>query len=313
MIKDQSGFYWVKLDDGSEIVCQLRGILKKDAQSSDIATIGDRVKITRIQTDGEDIIKGVIESVEPRHSILSRAVRTSGKRGSGMAEREHIIIANATQALFVFSAQSPTPNFRMLDRMLIVGEKSQIPKIRIVVTKIDLDTENLREQWFEVYHQMDYQISYTSLSDQKSIDALAEILKDEISVLTGPSGVGKSSLLNALQTGLHQKVQSISDYSQEGLHTTRDSNLVELDQGGYLADTPGIRELQLWDIEPDELDAYFRDFQVYLDACRFRDCTHHTEPGCAIREAAKTGLISKMRYRNYLNLYQELKDTYIVY
>ncbi|QPC82258.1 ribosome small subunit-dependent GTPase A [Phototrophicus methaneseepsis] len=313
VVKEQSGFYWVEAEDESITICQLRGRLKEEAQASDIAAIGDRVIFSQIEVDGIEEERGVIEEVEERTSVLSRAVRTTGKRGVGQAEREHVLIANADQAFFVFAAAQPTPNLRMLDRMLVAGERSEIESLIIIINKIDLEDPSTVNALIAPYRDMGYEVLYTSAAQNVGIDALRQHLAGKISVFTGPSGVGKTSLLNRIQPGLGRTVKAISDYSQEGMHTTRDSALVKLENGGYLADTPGIRAIQVWDVEPDELDGYFRDLAEYVEQCKFSNCTHTNEPGCAVKAAVKAGKISKTRYENYLHLREDLKDTYIVY
>ena len=314
VVKDQSGFYWVEHADGTIYTCQLRGRLKEEAQVSDLATIGDRVTVTPLANEaGIDAYRGIIENVQERHTSLSRAVRTTGKRGIGQAEREQVLIANLDQACFVFSAAQPTPNWKMLDRLLVTGESAYIENILIVINKIDLlDRESIEAQLVP-YRAMNYEILYTSAMDGTGIDDLRAKLKDKISVLTGPSGVGKTSLLNGLQPNLGRVTNSISEYSQEGMHTTRDSALVKLDFGGYLADTPGIRQMNVWDVEPDELDGYFLDITNYVQRCKFRNCTHTNEPGCAVIEAVEKGEVSRRRYENFLDLREELRETYIVY
>ncbi len=344
IVKEQSGFYWVETDaqtasarhpdaqtqtDSAIYICRLRGRLKETAQASDIAAIGDRVCLTPTphaeiqQQDNPEAdephhpyhtpLRGVIERVEARHSVLSRAMRTAGKRGAGQAEREHVLIANADQAFFVFAATQPVPNTRMLDRFLVAGEKSEIDDLVIIINKIDLEDPSRVNALTAPYRTMGYEVLYTSAVQNVGIDALRERLRGKISVFTGPSGVGKTSLLNHIQPGLARQVKSVSAYSSEGMHTTRDSALIKLDVGGYLADTPGIRQLTVWDVEPDELDGYFRDIAEYVDQCRFRNCTHTTEPGCAVQAALKSGAISRQRFNNFQRLRDELKNTYIVY
>lgn len=314
VVKDQSGFYWVEHADGTIYTCQLRGRLKEEAQASDLATIGDRVTVTALlNEEGVKANRGIIETVHERDTVLSRAVRTTGKRGVGQAEREQVLIANLEQACFVFAAAQPTPNWKMLDRLLVTGENAYIEKILIVINKIDLVEPELIETLLVPYRNMDYEILYTSAKNGTGIDELRSHLKDKISVLTGPSGVGKTSLLNCLQPDLGRVTNSISDYSQEGMHTTRDSALIKLDFGGYLADTPGIRQMNVWDVEPDELDAYFLDISEYVSNCKFRNCSHTNEPNCAVIEAVEKGEIHRRRYENFLELREELRETYIVY
>jgi len=305
IVKEQSGFFWVEGEDSKIYTCRLRGRLLEEAQSSDVAAIGDRVTIQVFEDQ-----TGSIEAIEPRTSVISRAARTEGIRGAGAAEREQVIIANAEQAIFVFAAAAPEPNFRLLDRFLVMGGKSDIDKIVVVVNKIDLTDRSTSEAKFTAYVNMGYRVLYTSALLGLGIEDLRATLKDRISVFTGPSGVGKSSLLNVVQPGLGRAVRAISQSRQEGTHTTRDSELVKLDGGGYLADTPGIRQLTVWDVEPEELDGYYRDIEAYVPRCRFRDCTHRNEPGCAVRAAVEQGEISKARYQSYLSLREELEEAY---
>lgn len=313
IIRDQSGFYVVETDEREEYVCRLRGKLKEEAQSSDIAAIGDHVTFTPVEEDGVDHLSGIIVDVAPRYSVLSRAVRTSGKRGAGQAEREHVLIANADQAFFVFAAAQPTPNLRMLDRLLVTGEKSDIESLVIVINKVDLSAPEDIHALAKPYAAMGYEVMLTSAVRGDNVDKLRERMADKVSVFTGPSGVGKTSLLNAMQPGLGRTVKDVSSFSQEGMHTTRDSVLIRLNNGGYLADTPGIRSMTPWDIEPDELDGYFRDIAEYIHDCKFRNCTHINEPGCAVRAAVQAGDIAPNRYENYQLLRDELKESYIVY
>jgi ribosome biogenesis GTPase len=308
VVTDQSGFFSVEAEGGKLYTCRLRGRLKEEAQSSDIAAVGDRVKIS-VQEDGS----GVIEEVQPRASVLSRAMRTEGVRGAGQAEREQVIIANADQAIFVFAAAQPSPNFKLLDRFLVTGEKSDIKNLVIVVNKIDLEDISDINSDFVPYEKMGYRVLHTSARDGVGVLELRQLLKDRISVFTGPSGVGKTTLLNLIQPGLGRAVKAVSQAREEGVHTTRDSALIKLASGGYLADTPGIRSLMLWDVEPEELDAYFVDIAPYVSECRFGDCTHDNEPGCAVREAVERGAISPQRYQSYLRLRDELEEAYAVY
>jgi ribosome biogenesis GTPase / thiamine phosphate phosphatase len=313
IVREQSGFYWVETAEQGVITCRLRGKLKEEAQASDIAAIGDHVEISLVEEDGIAHQSGVIESVEERTSVLSRAVRTEGKRGVGQAEREHVLIANAEQALFVIAPSHPTPNFRMLDRLLVTGEKADITDLLIVINKIDLEDRATIDALIAPYREMGYDVLCTSALQDMGVDELRERLKDRISVFTGQSGVGKTSLLNGIQPNLGRAVKSVSGYSEEGMHTTRDSALIKLDFGGYLADTPGIRQIALWDIEPDELDGYFKDIAPLVNQCKFSNCTHTTEPHCAVRLAVKQGKIAKHRYENFIHLRNELKETYIIY
>lgn len=305
VVKEQSGFFWVEVPDGRVIMCRLRGRLLEEAQSTDIAAIGDRVTIA-ISEDGS----GAVESVEERTSALSRTARTEGNRGAGAAEREHVIIANPDQALFVFAVAQPAPAFTMLDRFLVAGEKAGIERLVLVANKIDLDTDGKARRQFDSYAAIGYLVIYTSVVEDIGVDDVRQALHGHISVMTGPSGVGKTSLLNAIQPGLARAVQSVSAYHQEGMHTTRASELVKLDGGGYLADTPGMRTLSVWDVEPEELDAYYPEIAEYVASCRFGDCTHFNEPGCAVRSAVEHHKITRARYESYKTLRTELESAY---
>lgn len=312
VIKEQSGFFWVETDAGRTYVCRLRGRLMEEARQSDIAAIGDIVHIS-VHEDGT----GMIESVEPRKNAISRAARTVGSRGAGSPEREHVIIANADQALFVFAAAQPDPSPRMIDRFLVIGEKSGIEHLYLVLNKIDLveggEAGDLVRRRFALYERIGYPVIYTSAVTGAGVDDLRALLHGKISVFTGPSGVGKTSLLNRIQPGLGRAVKEISGYHQEGVHTTRDSEMVKLEDGGYLADTPGLRTLAIWDVEPEELDAYFVEIAPLVPQCRFGDCSHREEPGCAVRAAAESGEIAMTRYKSYLALRAELEETYAIH
>ncbi|MEO1646246.1 MAG: ribosome small subunit-dependent GTPase A, partial [Chloroflexota bacterium] len=263
--------------------------------------------------DGIDELRGIIDTVHERHAVLSRAVRTTGKRGGGQAQREHVLIANLDAALFVFSAAQPTPNWKLLDRLLVSAEANLLDEVVIVINKVDVMDEATLMPLLKPYQDMGYPILFTSAMENTGIDALREQLKGKISVLTGPSGVGKTSLLNSIRPGLARATNSISDYSQEGMHTTRDSALIKLDDNSYLADTPGIRRMSVWDIEPEELDGYFLDIADYVPNCKFANCAHESEPSCAVKAAVEAGDISQRRYEHFLELRGELKDALAVY
>lgn len=261
--------------------------------------VGDCVTIS-INEDGT----GTIESVAERESVLSRT-RPSARDRRLLSDREQVLVANPDQVIFVFSIKEPTPNLRKLDRFLVVAEMNELPAV-ICVNKIDLvaDVTVAREK-FRVYEEIGYPILYTSAQDRTGIDALRACLQGKISVLTGSSGVGKSSLLNAVQPGLGLQVRAVSEATGKGLHTTRYAEMFPLDVGGYVADTPGIRGLALFDVEPSELDAYFREIAPLVPYCQFSDCSHRHEPNCAVRAAVADGRISESRYESYLRLRQE--------
>jgi ribosome biogenesis GTPase len=295
VIQTQSGFYDVETDQGI-IICQLRGRLKKGRKLGDIAAIGDWVKITIQEPD-----KGMIEEVEPRSSMLYRMAPTD--RG----EYQQVLIANPDQAVFVFSVKEPEPRLRMLDRFLVIAEKERIDSL-IVANKIDLCSMKEAKSLFHRYQEIGYSVLYTSVPKKKGLRALQKKLVGKTSVFAGPSGSGKSSILNAIQPGLGLAVKEVSEATRKGKHTTVSRKLLSLDLGGYVADTPGLKALDLWDITPEEVDGYFREISQALEFCRFSDCTHTHEPGCAVIDAIKKKKIHPDRYRSYLRMREVEED-----
>ncbi|MFU8770988.1 MAG: ribosome small subunit-dependent GTPase A [Anaerolineales bacterium] len=289
IIRSQSGFYTVKTEQGI-LVCQLRGRLKQGARLGDLVAIGDHVQVTPI-----DEQSGVIEKIEPRQRMLSRMAPTP--RG----EYQQIIIANPDQAVFVFSCRQPQPRLRMLDRFLVIAEKQEIPAI-IIANKVDLVGMQKAMEIFGHYQPIGYQVLYTSAKTGLGVNQLGEGLAVKISVLVGPSGAGKSSLLNAIQPGLGLTVDKVSRGTGKGRHTTVLREMFPLERGGYVADTPGLKALALWDIEPEELDGYFPELRSLVAQCQFSDCTHLHEPGCAVQEAVNQGLVHPDRYDAYIRL-----------
>ncbi len=287
------------METGSgEIVAQLPGRLKKEWQESSIVAVGDWVSVS-LNADGT----GIIEEVAERKSVLSRS-RPSARDRELSSDQEQVLVANVDQVVFVFAVKDPFPSLRKLDRFLVVAEMNELTAV-ICANKVDLVKPEKARELFDVYAQIGYQVIYTSVKTGEGIEVLRDCLRGKISVLAGSSGVGKSSLLNAIQPGLGLKVSEVSTYSGKGTHTTRFAQLLALDGGGYVADTPGIRGLALYDLEPSEVDAYFREIAPFVADCRFSDCSHHHEPGCAVRTAVQRGDISPQRYESYLRLREE--------
>jgi ribosome biogenesis GTPase / thiamine phosphate phosphatase len=289
VIRSQSGFFTVQASDGL-LTCHLRGRLKQGKHVGDIISIGDRVQVSR-QPDGT----GSIESVEPRRKALVRL----DPRPQGLYRQ--VLLANPDQAVFVFACARPSPHLRMLDRFLVIAEKEGLPAL-IVANKIDLVGRGPAEEFFGFYPAIGYPVLYTCAKTGEGVDELRARLSGKESALAGPSGVGKSSLLNAVQPGLGLAVREISEAFQKGRHTTTVRQLFPLDGGGYVADMPGMRSLSLWDTEPEELDGYFPELSPLVAKCQFNDCTHKSEPGCAVRAAVEAGRVSQQRYDSYLRL-----------
>ena len=287
IVKAQSGFFFVETGQGL-VVCQLRGRLKQGRATGDIAALGDHVQVT-VLADGS----GVIEEIEERR----RAIVRLDPRPRGIYQQ--VLLANPDQAVFVFACAHPDPKLRMLDRFLVVAEKQKVPPI-IIANKTDLLPN--AEELFGMYTQLGYRVIYTSVKEGRGIEELREALRGKISAFAGPSGVGKSSLLNALQPGLGLAVNEISTFMNKGKHTTVARQLFPLEGGGYVADTPGWKSLALWDTEPEEMDAYFPELAPLVAQCQFSDCSHTHEPGCAVLAALEAGRIHRERYESYLRL-----------
>lgn len=289
IVRAQSGFFEVATERG-RVVSQLRGKLTRGPRTGDAAALGDRVLVSLLE-DGS----GIIERVEPRRSVLSR--QAPGRKA------EQVIVANPDQMVFILACADPDPNFRLLDRLLVVAERERIPA-RVCANKIDLVVERAARSEFDEYDRLGYPVHYTSALRGKGMKGLRKALAGKISVFAGPSGVGKSSLLNALQPGLGLHTGEVSQNTGRGTHTTVVPELLPLEVGGYVADTPGLRAFALWDIEPEEVDGYFPELRERVRECAFSDCTHLHEPGCAVIAAVDSGRISPERYDSYCRIRQ---------
>lgn len=289
IVRSQSGFFTVETEQGT-FVCRLRGRLKKGPRLGDIAAVGDRVQIS-IHLHNQ----GMIEAILPRQRMLARMDPTP--RG----EYQQIIVANPDQAVFVFACADPAPRFGMLDRFLVIAEKQGLPSV-IVANKLDLVSLELARELFGRYEQIGYPVLFTSAHSGVGLEELRRRLSGQLSALAGPSGAGKTSLLNALQPGLGLAVREVSQYSSKGRHTTVVRQLFPLTGGGYIADTPGLKSLALWDTEPHELDGYFPELRELVEECQFNDCTHIHEPGCAVQEALQRRQIHRSRYESYVRM-----------
>ena len=281
-----AGGYRVHTDDG-EITVTLRGKLKY--RDSDRVVPGDVV-----------VLEGpTIAEIKPRRSVLARREPGSGPR------RSQPVAANVDQVIVVTSARDPEANPRMMDRILVIAEANELPAA-IVVNKHELDrgaADTLRRR----FGPAEYQVLQTSVKADEGLPALRDLLRGRQSVFTGPSGVGKSSLLNALEPGLKLRVGAISEKWRKGKHTTTAAELVPVAGVGYVVDTPGLREVGAWGIDPNALGGCFPEFRPYLDQCRFDNCRHLAEPGCAVR-AAPPGAIDPDRLLSYERIYEEVSE-----
>ena len=295
VLRARSSFYSVETPRGV-IECRLRGRMRKERQASDLAVIGDRVSLTPLP-DGT----GIIEGVEPRASKFSR--RQPGPRGTW---REDVLVANLDQVLIVFSCADPPPNPRLIDRFLVVAEQNEIDAV-LIANKVELVGEAAAETIFGLYEDLSYPVIYTSAKTGQGVEEMRATLAGRISVITGPSGVGKSSLLNRLQPGLRIVTAEVSETLRKGRHTTTSAELhaVEGPRRGHVADTPGLRELGLFELPASELAWCFREMRPFLGSCAFNDCSHLHEPRCAVRAAVELGDVPPQRYESYRRLRTE--------
>lgn len=289
----QSGFITVRTAEAGDVICRVRGRLKRHRFEGDILSIGDQVRVSLLPEGS-----GMIEEIDPRERALVRMAPTP--RG----EYRQVLLANPDQVVMVFACAQPAPRLRMLDRFLVICEKQGITAL-IVANKVDLVGQQAAEALFGAYPGLGYPVIYASVKTGQGVAELQRILVGKISGLAGPSGVGKSSLLNAIQPELGLAVRAVSETTTKGKHTTVVREMFPLNEGGFVADLPGLKSLALWDTEPEELDGYFPELRDLVAGCQFSDCTHRQEPGCAVRLAVDEGRVSSARYDSYLRMRYE--------
>jgi ribosome biogenesis GTPase len=281
------GSYRVEVD-GAEAVAVLRSTAHKGVR----AVAGDLVTIDPV-TLGQPVL--AITDVLPRRSVLER--RTPEGRGT------RPVAANLDQVVVVTAAASPDPVLQLIDRLLVIAEANHLPAV-VVVNKTDLAPDAVVRAHLAA---TPYQVLATSTRTRDGLGALHEVLHDRVSALTGPSGAGKSSLLNAVEPGFDLRVGAVSAKVRRGRHTTTTATMLPLPQGGYIVDTPGFSEVGVWNVRPGELAALFPEFRAVADECRFGDCHHRHEPGCAVREGVAEGRIPSSRHDGYLAILEELE------
>jgi ribosome biogenesis GTPase len=278
---------------GRRYECTVRRVVRTISREERGAVVaGDDVLFQPIDRE-----HGVIERINPRRTELSRSIKN----------KEHVIAANINHALILVSAANPPLKTNLIDRLLISALKGGATPI-ICINKCDLVDPVRLQPIVGIYSRLGYQIVLTSATGLAGIEELKRLLSGQETVVAGQSGVGKSSLLNALQPGLRLETGAVSAWSQKGRHTTRTAVLHQLDFGGWVVDTPGIRQMELWEVRPEEVEGFFAEFRPFVPGCRFPDCSHEHEAGCAVKRAVERDLISPLRYASYLKIISDGSD-----
>ncbi len=284
IIKGIAGFYYIHTPENKVYECKAKGIFRKEKLKP---LVGDNVEIKVLD---EEKKTGNIETILKRKNQLIRPA-----------------VSNVDQAFVIFAAAKPEPNLNLLDRFLITMEKQEIETI-VCFNKMDAASLEVKTRLEDIYRSCGYKVLFTSALLDKGVDEIRKLLANKTTVLAGPSGVGKSSLINLIQPEANMETGSISEKIQRGKHTTRHSELFFIDGNSYIMDTPGFSSLYIDDMEKEELKEYFLEFKEYETKCRFKGCVHMNEPSCGVKQALEQKKISKVRYNNYILLYEELKN-----
>lgn len=284
IVKGIAGFYYVHVEGEGVYECKARGIFRKDNVKP---LVGDDVEIEVLAGEGQ---KGSITALLPRRNELLRPN-----------------VANIDQALIIFAMAKPAPSFNLLDRFLVMMQQKELPCI-ICFNKMDIAESGAVERLAKAYRDCGCRVLFVSAKEKEGIEALRALLEKKTTTVAGPSGVGKSSLVNCLHNSSVMETGEISEKIERGKHTTRHAELLFSEDGTYLMDTPGFSSLSLFDMEKEALSAYYPEFAPYTDNCRFRGCVHISEPVCGVKAALADGQISRVRYENYVMLFEELKN-----
>jgi ribosome biogenesis GTPase / thiamine phosphate phosphatase len=296
VVRTESGFHRVLSGDQVIVARTPKKFISRGERTTTTAVvIGDHVRVRPIDEE-----TAVIEEILPRRNELVRGA-------AGGSRFLDVIAANLDQIIPVHSLTEPDFNAARLDRFLLIGEAAEIPVV-IVLNKEDLVPDAFAQEIAGIYRRIGYPVILTSAVDGRGVDLLRETLTGKISALVGPSGVGKSTLLNRVQPGLQLRTGEISESTGKGRHTTTTAELIPLNGGGFVADTPGLRELAIRDVAPEELEWLFPEFRSYLGRCKFNNCTHRQEIGCAVDQAVESGAIDPSRYASYRRVYEDLNE-----
>lgn len=299
IIKNTGSWYLVHTEDGKDIECKIRGNFRlKDIKSTNPVAVGDRVYIT-LNTEGT----GLITQIEDRKNYIIR-------RSSNLSKQTHIIAANIDLCFLIITISQPYTSTVFIDRFLASAEAYRVP-VNIVINKTDIysqDETEYMEALCSMYEHIGYPCIKVSALNNEGLESLSEKMRNNISLFSGHSGVGKSTLINSLIPNARLKTGAISDYHGKGMHTTTFSEMVEIPGGGYLIDTPGIKGFGTINMERQEISHYFPEIFRFSEKCRFNNCLHLNEPGCAVRDAVENHFISESRYKSYLNMIDEESD-----
>ena len=283
IIRGIGGFYYINAGN-SIYECKAKGSFRKDGIRP---LVGDDCIIDIL--DEKNRLAN-ITSILPRHSEIIRPA-----------------VANVDQAMIIFAISRPEPNFNLLDRFIIQISQKDLPCI-IVINKMDLADDDQRREIEEAYVACGCRVVFTSVSNREGVEEIRKLIKGKTPTVAGPSGVGKSSMINLLQSAVKMQTGVLSDKIDRGKHTTRHSELIPIDEDTYILDTPGFSSLNLFDVSTDTLKDYYYEFEDYAAECRFLDCKHISEPDCGVKKAVESGEVSRLRYENYLTLYRECKE-----
>ena len=283
IIRGIGGFYYINAGN-SIYECKAKGSFRKDGIRP---LVGDDCIIDIL--DEKNRLAN-ITSILPRHSEIIRPA-----------------VANVDQAMIIFAISRPEPNFNLLDRFIIQISQKDLPCI-IVINKMDLADDDQRREIEEAHVACGCRAVFTSVSNREGVEEIRKLIKGKTTTVAGPSGVGKSSMINLLQSAVKMQTGVLSDKIDRGKHTTRHSELIPIDEDTYILDTPGFSSLNLFDVSTDTLKDYYYEFEEYAAECRFLDCKHISEPDCGVKKAVESGEVSRLRYENYLTLYRECKE-----
>ena len=300
VIRNTGSWYTVKTDDGGQLVdCKIKGNFRlKGIRSTNPVAVGDRVTIVPNQEG-----TAFITAIHDRRNYIIR-------KSSNLSKQSHIIAANVDLAVLVVTVNYPQTATTFIDRFLASAEAYRIPVV-LVFNKTDLLTDeelHYQQMMIDLYDTVGYEAIALSAETGEGMEKLEAALKDKTSVMSGNSGVGKSTLINRLIPGVNLKTAEISDAHNQGMHTTTFSEMLQLPSGGYIIDTPGIRGFGTFDIEPEELTSYFKEIFHFSKDCRFNNCTHTHEPGCAVLKALEEHYIAESRYQSYLSMMDDKEE-----